>query len=321
MQPRATWLLWVDVQGPVLNQLDHAHQAADVSPGLAAALCMFNEQVEDPLAMATALGLKQRALTDLVDQTSWRRHLEGATVVSQAVLRSEAEPGARALLIAVPSGKTRMEAAISVTELRQRLGVLDKFSHHAAVCCAGGERTTRHHALRDALCVWADRAGLQPEKEKPGLLIPQRPDDTTSAKRRPADLFVPSYLGSPTAFDLAVTAPSRQETLGEAARNSLAAASAYAVAKRVHLDTAAACHQQGLTFEPLVVETTGAWEPAAAAFLRQVAKAAAAREGGQMDLHSELLQELSVITRTFRARAILRRRIELALASSSCSPL
>ena len=37
--------------------------------------------------------------------------------------------------------------------------------------------------------------------------------------------------------------------------------------------------------------------PTAAAFLRQVAKAAAAREGGQMDLHTEHLQELSVITR------------------------
>eukprot|EP00435_Cladocopium_sp_Y103_P045835 s1599_g13.t1 len=184
------------------------------------------------------------------------------------------------------------------------------------VCCAGGERTTRHNALRDAICVWADRAGLQPEKGKPGLLIPQRPEDTSSARRRPADMFVPSYLGSPTAFDLAVTAPSRQETLGEAARASLVAATAYAAVKRTHLDTAAACRSHGFDFQPLVVETTGAWEPASAAFLRRLARAAAAHEGGQVDLHAGLLQELSVITRTFRARAILRRQTELALTGS-----
>ena len=78
----------------------------------------------------------------------------------------------------------------------------------------------------------------------------QQPDDSNSTRRRPADPYVPSYLGSPTAFDLAVTAPSRQETLGEAARTSLAAASAYVGVKQAHLDTAAACRAQGVEFFP-----------------------------------------------------------------------
>ena len=56
-------------------------------------------------------------------------------------------------------------------------GVLDKFSLHAGTCAAGGERTQRHNALRDLLASWADRAGLQAEVEKPGLLLPQRPDE------------------------------------------------------------------------------------------------------------------------------------------------
>ena len=130
----------------------------------------------------------------LLDTASWDRQLQTATVVSQAVLRSEAEPGARAFLAAPPSGKTRMEPAVFVTELRQRLGVadasteawcprcdgvLDTLSLHAAVCCAGGERTVRHHALRDILATWVDRAGLQPEKEKGGLLLPEHPDDSS----------------------------------------------------------------------------------------------------------------------------------------------
>ena len=79
---------------------------------------------------------------------------------------------------------------------------------------------------------------LTARKEKPGLLFPQRPADTSSARRRPADLFVPSYLGSPTDLAWLSQPRSRQETLGEAARSGLAAASAYAAVKRMHLDTA-----------------------------------------------------------------------------------
>jgi hypothetical protein len=128
-------------------------------------------------------------------------------VVSQAVLRSEAEPGARAFLAAPPSGKTRMEPAVFVTELRTR--------------CP----STQLCAVQEASALSATtRSGLQPEKEKGGLLLPQHRDDSSSIRRRAADLYVPSYLGSPTAFDLAVTAPSQQETLGEAAHTSLAAA-------------------------------------------------------------------------------------------------
>ena len=256
-------------------QLDAAYNSFPprVQPAVTTALQAFNQAAAAPLTVDVALTKNQKALTMLLDTASWDRQLQTATVVSQAVLRSEAEPGARAFLAAPPSGKTRMEPAVFVTELRQRLGVadasteawcprcdgvLDTLSLHAAVCCAGGERTVRHHALRDILATWVDRAGLQPEKEKGGLLLPQHPDDSSSIRRRPADLYVPSYLGSPTAFDLAVTAPSRQATLGEAARTSLAAASAYADTKAAHLETAAACRGQGVEFSPLVAEATGA---------------------------------------------------------------
>ena len=109
-----------------------------------------------------------------------RSHLNTASVVTKAVLLSECEPGARAFLNAVPRGHTQMEPAIFITELGQRLGVadavadgwcpkcdavMDRFSHHAAVCLAGGERTQRHHAIRDRLAWWLDVAGLKPEKK------------------------------------------------------------------------------------------------------------------------------------------------------------
>ena len=56
--------------------------------------------------------------------------------------------------------------------------------------------------------------GLQPEKEKPGVL--------------PADVFVPSLAGVPTALDVAVTAPQRPDSLQEASQHPTAvAATAY----------------------------------------------------------------------------------------------
>ena len=315
-------------------QVDAQFSAAALPtrPDVLHALALVNQQGTAPLSASTALSLRQKDLTKGMDAAAWQRRLAGATIVAQATLRSEAEPGARAFLAAVPAGRKRMEPAAFVAELRQRLGVpeaaedswcprcdsiLDRFSHHAGLCAAGGERTLRHNALRDILCTWADRAGLQPEREKVGLLLPQRPEETGLDRRRPADIFVPSYLGSPVAFDLAVTGPQRLETLGEAARKALAAATAYADVKRQHLNTAETCRGQGVRFVPLVVEATGAWEPEAAQVLSHISRAVAAREGADASLlHAELLQDLCVVVRSFRARAALCRRAEAAEAST-----
>ena len=260
---------------------------------VAEALGMLNERGAAPLTAATPLTLKQKELTTCTDKVAWERRLANSSITAQAILRSEAEPGARAFLAAVPAGRKRMEPAMFVAELRQRLcmpdasrdvwcprcdGILEQ------ICPAGGERTLRHHAL----WVWTERAGMQPEREKPGLLLPQRSEEGGLARRRPADIFVPSYLGSPVAFD-AVTGPQRQETLGEAARKSLAAAMSYADVKRSHLDTAQTCQAQGIRFLPLVAESTGAWEPEGAKVLQHISGAVAVREGAEASvLHSEI---------------------------------
>ena len=47
--------------------------------------------------------------------------------------------------------------------------VLDRYSRHAAVCVAGGERTLWHNSVRDIVLSWAARAGLHPEKERPSF--------------------------------------------------------------------------------------------------------------------------------------------------------
>ena len=63
-----------------------------------------------------------------------------------------------------------------------------------------------------------------------------------SQARRPADVYLPAFAGSPTAFDFAITAPQRQETLAQASVRTAAAAEAYARHKELHLHTA---HSKG----------------------------------------------------------------------------
>ena len=68
---------------------------------------------------------------------------------------------------------------------------------------------------------------------------------------------------------------------------------------------------------PVVAESTGAWEPEASKLLLQLSPSTAAQAGEDAAaLHADLLQELSVVIRSHRARAVLRRRTELADSSS-----
>eukprot|EP00438_Fugacium_kawagutii_P017492 Skav211850 [mRNA] locus=scaffold1622:6900:9179:+ [translate_table: standard] len=312
--------------------LDPCFGNAAVSPPVVGALTACNQKVAVPLTVEAALVQRQRALVAQVDLDAWTLQMDAANPCRKALLMSNAQPGGRAFLAAVPAMRKRMEPALFIAELRHRLGVpdapadgwcprcdgiLDTFSLHAAVCIAGSERVQRHHALRDLLCTWADRTGLQPEKERPGLLLPQPPEDTAMARRRPADIFAPSFSGKPTAFDLAVTGFQWQASLTEAARHGGAAAAAYSAVKKAHLDTESQCQQQGVNFLPLVVETTGPWDPAGARILKSFARAAAAREQADpAGLFAELLQETSVLVRGFRGRAALQHRGGAALTDA-----
>ena len=302
---------------------------AKACPDISAALDAFNNNLppNQAINLDAALAHPQKALSQLLDSAAWETQLAQSTIAGRATLLSEASVGGRAFLNAVPSGRTQMEPTAFLSELRVRLqvpdaasdtwcplcdAVLDHHSYHAGMCVAGGERTQRHHAVRDLVSGWCHRAGLRPEREKPGLLLPQGPDDTQNHHaRRPADVYVPAFAGSPTACDFAITAPQRQETLAQASVRTAAAAVAYAQHKESHLQTAQACEHQGVKFVPLVAECTGTWDPSALKVLKHVAHAVAAKSGDEpAACYNQLLQELCTTIRSFRARAALRRRVE-----------
>ena len=135
-------------------------------------------------------------------------------------------------------------------------------------------------------------------------------------RRRPADIYLPCLDGTPTALDFAVTGLQRPESLPQAAQVPVSAAAAYAQVKCNHQHTAQLCADQGVRFLPLVSESTGAWDTAASRTLRVIASAVAAREGQVgSSVYTVMLQECSVLLRSFRARAALRRRSELVTFS------
>ena len=176
----------------------------------------------------------------------------------------------------------------------------------------------RHNALRNKTFRLAVLVGANPELEKAGLLLPERPGDCES-QRRPADIYLPAWDGGiPVALDFAVTAPQRQDILRASAAEPLAAASAYSATKRDYKDTAAVCASNGVTFQPMVVESSGAWSAEALAVLRKLANAAGIRTGKEPDVVlREFLEGASVAVRRANARAHIKRRAFTAGAPGS----
>ena len=118
----------------------------------------------------------------------------------------------------------------------------------------------------------ADLAHLRPELEKPGLLPPSI-DQPDAHRRRPTDVYVPSWQnGAPAAFDFAITSPVRQDMIVLAAQSSGASARAYEQVKRMYLNTAEDCQCQGFSFIPVVGEPSRGWGPSALWVFKTIAK-------------------------------------------------
>ena len=197
---------------------------------------------------------------------------------------------------------------------------MDKKARHAATCPSWGDRTRRHHAARNRGAAFASAAGLHPELEKPGLLQP-RPDQPNAGQRRPADIYLPAWNGTPAALDFAITSPHRLDAPPEARDIPGAAVTAYENFKRSYLDTAADCTSQGIAFLPMVGEPTAGWGPSAMCTFKSFAKAHVAgseRSSGAV-LACEL-QQLSTVLRRANARAVLCRSCNTCSQSGGARP-
>jgi hypothetical protein len=164
MSRQVIWCLLVPVFYNVANWMVAIGwtQSADV----AAALSDFNANLppDKQFAVPAALAQSQKELSRTLDEAVWTNQLAHASAVGKATLHSEAGPGAGGFLSCMSSGRTRMEPLVFIAELRVRLNVpgasadtwcprcdavLVTHGYHSGICSIGGERTLRHHALRD----------------------------------------------------------------------------------------------------------------------------------------------------------------------------
>ena len=176
-----------------------------------AALAALNANLhpQDQISFEAASHSNQHDLSLKLDLAGWQEQLGQATIVGQATLQSEGCLGARAFLAAIlcrlAGGAWNLPLLLQnyplawAFRMQTRMlgaprcdGILDVQNYHAGMCAAGGERTQRHHALRDLIFVWAERGGLRPERERPGLLLPQSPHDTSNSGRRPTGICLPA---------------------------------------------------------------------------------------------------------------------------------
>ena len=271
------------------------------------------------------LPLPQQQISKALDEEGLKLQIGSLQASDKADLLSETLKGASCFLEAVPAaglGNVMLPAEFS-TEARRRLlidvhesdafcplcdAISDKRGRHDILCPCAGDRVRRHNCIRNFAGKVACRAGLNPEFEKPGLLPPS-PEQPSQDLRRPADVFLPSWLsGTPAALDFAVTSPQRQEFLRQASFTPGFAANSYTEFKKTFLNTEVDCARQGLAFLPMVAETSGGWSSSAVAVWRQLARMEALRTGESWSTVTEkVFCGLSVAIRRASARAVLRR--------------
>jgi hypothetical protein len=196
--------------------------------------------------------------------------------------------------------------------------ILDEFGDHALTCSCNGDRTVRHNRFRNTFWEDSRMAGMDTEREKANLLPARPSDDGARLKpgRRPADVFwsggepVGGALGiRGVAWDFAITSGMRSDRIRNQGENVTAIYDMYEDFKRQHQQTAQQCQEQGIAFEPLVVEAHGGgWS----ATLRKVVDNIAIRQGTvSADMHEpaslRIAQRLSICLQAENARAVLKR--------------
>ena len=147
----------------------------------------------------------------------------------------------------------------------------DEKGDHAMHCKDdNGLKGGRHDRLWDNIFKEAQHASLNPKKEMPGLV--------PNSQSRPADIYIENLVdGKKMAFDVSVVSPTQNAVLHRAADNAASAIEMPKSSKnRAHLDN---CRAQGITFQPLVVETFGGWDSDAVKYLKEIARLNARRWG------------------------------------------
>ena len=162
----------------------------------------------------------------------------------------------------------------------------DRLGDHAMNCAWQGERIARHNSLRDTLYNTAVSAALGPTREGQFLL--------PGEGGKPADVFIPHHTGGKdAALDVTVVNPLQASLVARAATEP---GHALNVAHKRKIDKSwQPCHDQGIVFLPLAVESLGAWHKSAIAEVKKLGSSLARHTGEEESVTiNHLFQRLSI---------------------------
>ena len=171
---------------------------------------------------------------------------------------------------------------------------------HAVACGWGGERIHRHNMIRDCLFSTCTQVCLGPTREDRALI--------PGTEARPADIYLPGWMaGKDAALDITVINPLAQTYLQHSA-----ATPGYALAQafeRKMTKHGEACTAAGIVFQPMALDTLGAWGDSTVQQVKRMGSALARQTGGEEgEIIKHLVQRVSVILMRTNANLILNRR-------------
>ena len=287
------------------------------------ALASLNLHLGEVLSMEEARGMRQKALSGLIDCEAASRLREAAAGTrDRARLNCVSRAGAGDWLSALPSRALGLHLRKSefILAVRYRLGLQvflqegecpmprcrsfgDSYGDHAISCAIGGERIAKHNHVRDALFQAAAQAALGPQKEPPGLL--------PGSDDRPADILLPFWSqGKDTALDITVVNPLQGALIDQVAQDGESGVRHAYNSKMAKYDDR--CAAEGICFIPLAVDTFGGWQGAALDVLVKLGR----------QLARQLGKEEEEVTRQLRQRlSVLLTRDNVAMLGSRCPTL
>ena len=291
-----------------LQHLEENETTSTLAPNLLTSLSGKMGE-EDVLTSEYFAGVSQREVCVKIDLNN--KHLLSERVNQEGCVRDiarlasvgikDSHAGDWLTVVPSPGLGLRLHPSEFVVALRHRLGhpiftsdgpcpacgqASDRMGVHAMNCAWQGERIARHNALRDTLHSSAAAAALAPAKEGRFLL--------PGEGGRPADVLIPSWSsGKDVAYDVTVINPLQESEVRGAAATP---GHSLSVAHKRKLDKSwEACHNQGIVFVPLAVESLGAWHPTAIAEVKKLGSALARHNGEEESTTtSRLFQRLSI---------------------------
>jgi hypothetical protein len=257
----------------------------------------------------------QRKMSDLLDAAALRAEHEGDTQNDWARKVSQSAPHATDWLVAIPSFDLNQAFTPRefVTLVRWWLGQSiydaetpcpacarpsDRDGYHALTCQCWGGRIHRHHALANECAKMLSKAHHNPSREK-----------SLDGSTRPCDVFVPHWsAGMPLALDFAVSHPLQPAAFSNAVERTPGSwAATYADQHKAKFE--APCAAKGVQFQAMVVDTFGAWDPAALKVLNAIADQYAIHQSVSPSYAANILfQRLSVTLMRMNSRMMLVRK-------------